>query len=168
MIKRGRIFLLVILISLGMTNFSVAGDSPYVISLLWNGTSHTVQSGDTIQLTHDVFTGERGLTRAWTKTIVHDIRLNGDSLFGSNRESRNYFGPITDFGAHPACPWTKTTWLTRWNYDLDNLAPGNYTLTTVLSLRHPLTDLCDILDGDGKPDIYRDEVIASTIYIHVE
>jgi hypothetical protein len=53
-----------------------------------------------------------------------------------------------------------------WLYPIGTLPPGDYTLTTTLTITHSLTDGCDS-DSDGRLDIIPPRTSVSVVYIHV-
>ena len=126
----------------------------------------TVRSDEIIRLRFGEATGHQLLTALWIHRFSQDYELNNVSLFSTSKEANQYFGPIYDGGPNPQCPFTDTTWVSSWEYDLGPLAAGDYALHVVHRLDRQTTDLCDG-DANGIPDFYRGQLLNRIITIHV-
>ena len=157
--SRGRLVLVAVLVSaaLALTS-SVAGANPDAVELnpARDGATYFASVGDEIILTYGVVAGTDGLTRVWAREIMYRAFLDGVMLIGSP-EANTLFGPVEPYQASD-CSFAGDPSVSWWRFQLSDrgivLGPGVYTFYSDWSMSHPLTDLCDALDGNGIPDVY--------------
>jgi hypothetical protein len=169
-----RVFVLVIVVCLValmvfVTAMAQSDDSVYVNPLLWDP-STVVSSDQNVILTIGWRACRRGAVQMFLTASRQEWVFDGVSLFDSYQEANQYYGPITTMPlvpGHEACIGKVTElWLTRWNYEIGTLAPGEHTLDYVLWLAHPVTDVADY-DGDGRPDLLEGTMVEASTTIQV-
>jgi hypothetical protein len=119
---------------------------------IWDG-EITVSTDDTVVLGARWGACTKGLAQAWTRTSYINYTINGEPLFSSQKEAREYWGrpyPVMNLEPDNCVNGSETIWIVAWEYEL-GLNEGDYQVHFEMGTTHPFHDGFDS-DGDGKPD----------------
>jgi hypothetical protein len=100
----------------------------------------------------------KGLAQAWAETASLMYSVDGQALFASENESRQYWqAPVIYPGGDPSrcLPHTETIWIAYWQYELGTLELGDHPAHLSYWNHGVPVDGGDY-DGDGKPDKFKD------------
>jgi hypothetical protein len=154
------LLVLVIMISLVSPAFAQENDSVYIIPYLItpdeNGERIVTVSPD-----QEILLGARwgactiGLTIAFAKTATIDYAVDGQAIFASLDDSRNYWRlppvQVPWQGGSPCMNNSDPGWRVYWEYSIGALDPGDHPAHFGYWNDHLQIDGGDY-DGDGKPD----------------
>jgi hypothetical protein len=113
-----------------------------------------------------------GLVRTWIGASNHELTLDEVTIL-TPEDGDELWSAIEIFESPPPfapyCVGTGRPAMANWQYVLDGLAPGVYSLGSRIWIDHPLIDGADF-DGDRRPDLLTPEewywATVNTVIIH--
>lgn len=111
----------------------------------------------------------KGLTQAWAKTATIMYSVDGQDLFASEKESRQYWhAPVVHPNGDPSrcIPHTETVWMTYWQYEFGPLEAGDH-MAHVSYWNHGVPVDGGDYDGAGGPDKFKDFSMGVDFIIRV-
>lgn len=110
---------------------------------LWDGESYTVCPGQAAKLHWGWSEQSEPLVEEFLFAIDnHSYVLDGIPLFSSPSDANALFGPIEISSPNEYCGWP-ISYVSRWDFELFDLEPGQHSLVTNLTLTHPVPDTCE-------------------------
>jgi len=171
-----RIVLLIVICAglafLSSAAFAQTSEESVVIHPLRWDSSQTVYSNQEIIFVMGWAACRKGLVQDYLTAVNMTFTLDGESLFGSNTESNQYWGAISEMPAPPAAEacigkTPEILWRAGWEYSYGQLPAGDYTVYFAHQVDHPVIDGGDY-DGDGSPDMFLGTLNEKEFTIHVE
>lgn len=154
------VLVMLLVASLVIATAAAASEPEEVIITPWmDGQEYTIGPGQLGVIRAGWGACSRGLVQAYINASNYELSLNDTTLL-TPEQVDELWGPMGPFVPAPpnedACPGNTKPMRASWQYPLTDLAPGTYTLHTLIWIDHPLIDGGDY-DGDGKPDLFTPE-----------
>ena len=132
-------------------------DDPFEIWPVFNGSEDIyVPEGENIVIRTSFRYCSKQLSRIWTMVDRVTLSLDDQGLVTTPKESWRHWGkpfPVPNDEGVPCANESNTLWVVNWEYELGELALGNYPVHFTENVRKPFTDGADY-DGNGLPDFF--------------
>jgi hypothetical protein len=166
--------ILMVIVATGLVFTIAFAQSSQNIYPFFGGAHYYVFTDTSLAIHWSWLAASPGLVRVYLRASNHAYLLTDDSDGTVVRSvvpsaAEGYWGPVQvleEPGVWADICRGQRISLATWHYSLGTLPPGDYTLTTIPTITHTLTDGCDG-DSDGRPDIWRPGTTPVEVHIHV-